>query len=145
MARKDKRVTVDATGRDLGKTFVLKEMAATRAEKWAFRAFAALGRSGVQFPENIAALGIAGIATIGLEMLAGIDFVLAEPLLDEMLDCVQIAPDPAHPQIVRPLIEDDVEEIATLLMLRKEVFGLHTDFFTKERLSTLGGSAPPVA
>lgn len=131
MARKVIEVVIDDEGRDLGKRFVITEMPALRAEKWAFRTLAALAKSGVEIPEDVQAMGMAAIAAIGFQALAGIDFRDAEPLLDEMLSCLQIKPDPKHPQVIRPLVEDDMEEIVTILRLRREVFGIHTDFFER--------------
>jgi hypothetical protein len=43
-----------------------------------------------------------------------------------MMGCVQFVSSAGH---VRALQESDVEEVATLLALRGEVFKLHTDFF----------------
>ncbi|MCI0152402.1 hypothetical protein KNO81_42165 [Paraburkholderia sediminicola] len=57
-----------------------------------------------------------------------IDFHDAELLLDEMMGCVSIQPNPADPKIVRGLIPDDIEEVNTRVLLRREVFRLHTGF-----------------
>jgi len=130
MARKTALVTIDAEGRDQGKTFLLREMSASQAEDWAVRVILAAARGGVEIPDDIAQAGLAGVAAMGLKMLGGMRFEDAKPLLDEMFSCIQIVPDPAKPQVVRYLIEDDVEEVVTRLKLRKEVFALHTDFFT---------------
>lgn len=130
MARKTVNVTIDAKGRDLGKVFVLRELSASAAEKWAARAFLGLAKSGIVIPEDIASSGVAGIFMIGFKALMRMDFELLEPLLDEMMTCVQIMPDPRVPQVVRALIEDDIEEVLTRIKLRKAVFGLHTGFFS---------------
>jgi hypothetical protein len=130
MARKTLTVTIDADGRDQDKAFLIKEMPAAQAEKWAARAFLALAKSGVQIPENLASAGLAGIAALGIKALGGMAFEDAEPLLDEMFQCISIIPDPSRPGVVRALIEDDIEEVATRLRLRKEVFSLHTSFFS---------------
>jgi hypothetical protein len=130
MARQTKTVNITAKGRDKGKAFLLTEMPAAKAEKWAARAFLALAKAGVDIPENIASAGLAGIASVGLKALGGMDFPDAELLLDEMWTCIQIIPDPSRPEVVRALIEDDIEEVTTRLLLRKEVFTLHTSFFT---------------
>jgi hypothetical protein len=53
---------------------------------------------------------------------------VAEPLLDELLTCVEFMPDPARPEVVRSLIDDDIEEVATIFKLQKEVLALHVDF-----------------
>jgi len=126
--RKKLTYTVSAEGRDKGKVFILTEMPASQAERWAMRAFLALARGGVELPDNIASMGMAGIASVGLGALAHLDWRDAQPLVDEMFECVQIQPDPKKPSIVRALVEDDIEEVATRLKLRAEVFKLHTDF-----------------
>ena len=106
MARKTATVTISEDGRDSGKTFFLREMPATQAEKWAIKALIALSKSGVDVPEDIAESGMAGIALIGLKALSGINFSDAEPLLDEMFQCIQLIPDPNRPQVMRGLIDD---------------------------------------
>jgi hypothetical protein len=126
--RRTATVTIDIAGRDFGKVFQLTEMPAAKAEKWAARAFLALARNGVDIPDNIAEAGLAGIAMLGIKAFGSMNFADAEPLLDEMFQCIAIIPDPAKPQVVRALIDDDIEEIATRLRLRKEVFSLHVDF-----------------
>ncbi|MFL9904276.1 hypothetical protein PQR71_40165 [Paraburkholderia fungorum] len=130
MTRKTLTITLDADGRDQGKVFLLREMPPSQAEKWAMRAFLALAKSGVQIPDDISSAGLAGIAALGLKALSGLSFEDAEPLMDEMFSCISIIPDPSRPNVVRALIEDDIEEVSTRLRLRKEVFGLHTNFFT---------------
>ena len=126
--RKEITVTIDADGRDFGKAFFLREMSAMRAEKWATRAILALTRSGIDIPEDIAKQGLAAVAAMGVHALAGVQFAEAEPLLDEMMQCVQIVPMPARPEVKRALIEDDIEEITTLVTLRREILALHMGF-----------------
>lgn len=128
MARATATVVISAAGRDHGKIFRLTEMPATQAEKWAMRAFLAMARNGVEIPDDIASAGLAGIAAIGVKAISGMSFADAEPLMDEMFACVAIIPDGSNPAVVRSLIADDIEEVATRLRLRKEVFGLHVDF-----------------
>lgn len=134
MPRKTLTVTIDAAGRDAGKRFILTEMPATQAEKWAARALSALARSGADIPDNIAHAGMAGIAVLGMRALSGMSFADAEPLLDEMFGCVAIMPDPSRPTIVRGLVEDDIEEVATRLRLRAEVMALHLGFSSAAEL-----------
>lgn len=127
--RKTKEVTITTEGRDKGKTFVITEMPASRAEKWATRAFLALGRAGIEVPEELQGAGMAAIAIVGIRALARLSFADAEPLLDDMMACVQIK----MPAITRALIDDgseseDIEEATTRLLLRSEVFELHTGF-----------------
>lgn len=132
--RKEKTVTIAAEGRDKGKIFLITEMSAWQAAKWADRCFFALAQSGVEIPEEIEQLGIAGIATLGLRALGGVKYPEAESLLDEMMGCVKFV-DPTNPQVTRRLIEDDIEEVKTILTLRAEVFELHTGFSFAAALS----------
>lgn len=127
MARKELYYT-ETTGRDAGKVFYIREMSATQAEWWAIRAGMAMARSGVELPENFADMGIAAMAGTGLKMVSQIPPNEAKPLLDELMECVQCVPDSSNQNIKRRLIDDDIEEIATRLKLRAEVFKLHVDF-----------------
>lgn len=130
MARKVLKLKITAEGRDSGKTFVLTEMAARKGHQWATRALFAVMNAGVEIPDNIASSGFAGIAAVGIKALGRVPAEMAEPLLDELLGCVEIMPDPARPEVTRGLIDDDLEEVATIFKLQKEVLALHVDFFT---------------
>ena len=130
--RKELTITIDTPGRDVNKTFYIKEMSALKAERWATRALLALLKSNVDIPEDIAQAGMAGVAAVGLRAFGGINFTDAEPLLAEMLACVQIIPDPSRPMVKRALVEDDIEEVTTLLRLREEVLSLHTGFSLRD-------------
>ena len=131
--RKTATITIDDAGRDKGKVFVLTEMSAYQSENWAARAIFAMMNAGVDIPDNIAEAGLAGVAALGVKSLTKVSFEAAKPLLDEMLDCVTIQP---SPNVTRALVESDIEEVATLLRLRKEVLALHLDFFINAAAST---------
>lgn len=134
MARKEITVTIDADGRDQGKVFFIKELSAQKAEDWAARLLLALTRNGVQVPENVLDMGMAGIAAVGIRSIGGIPWDQAKPLLDEMMRCVRIQPSPStRPNIVRALNDngddgDDIEEITTRITLREAWITLHTGF-----------------
>jgi len=132
MARKETTFVAD-TGRDTGKQFLITEMSASKAENWAFRVILAIGNAGIEIPEGLAAQGMSGLLAIGYMNLLKIPFEAAEPLLNEMMDCVQIIP---SANLKRKLIEEDIEEVATRLQLRKAIWGLHMDFFLEENQST---------
>jgi hypothetical protein len=123
--------------RDAGKTYVLTEMPASRAEKWATRAFTALTTNGVKVPEGISELGMAGFALVGFQAFYGVSFAAIEPLMDEMFDCIQFKAE----KVTRPLIESDIEEVATRLALRKEVLELHMGFTFADAVSKLKQSS----
>jgi len=128
MARKEIDYSVDGDNRDTGKLFRITEMPSTEAEWWAIRAGLAMAKNGVEVPDNIADMGMHEMARIGLGMLTKVDPVDAKPLLDELMKCVKIIPDPSNRNIVRSLVDSDIEEVSTRLKLRAEVFKLHVGF-----------------
>lgn len=150
MARKTTTVKIDnPDSRDHGKEFIITELPSTQGEKWAARALNALLASGVDIPDNIAKMGLRGVAVaaqtgrfkMDLSSFNGIPWSMAEPLLDEMMTCVQIIPDPARPAVIRPLIESDIEEIGTRLKLRMEWLGLHLGFSLAAKIPTSDSAA----
>lgn len=143
---KTKTVVITNDGRDKGKYFLITEMSAMRAEKWAIRVFLSMAHAGVKVPPEIVSAGMAGLAVWGLESLTGVEYNELEPLLDEMMTCVQIVPTPSRPEVVRPLLENDVMEVSTLVQLRAEVFQLHVNFSLaglKSLLTSAPASIPP--
>jgi hypothetical protein len=134
--RKTETITITSEGRDKGKIFLITEMPVMRAERWAYRALLALSHAGAELPEGAQHGGMAAFAQAGLKALNSLDFEEARPLLDEMMSCVQVMPDPKNPMIVRPIMlnemeGDDIEEIGTIFQIRERIFRLHTDFFFK--------------
>ncbi|EIQ5674624.1 hypothetical protein LVD86_004793, partial [Salmonella enterica] len=107
MARKEKFITIDGQGRDNGKVFHLTEMSASQAEWWAMRAIMAMGRGGVELPDDVRSMGMAALALEGLKALSKIPPEEAKPLMDEMMACIQFVPDPKDHSVRRPLIEAD--------------------------------------
>jgi hypothetical protein len=127
MARKTITITLEK-GRDEGKRFVITEMSAMKAEKWAARAL-----FGIMGSEKLDLKKIGGmekVAEIGVAILSKIPIEVAEPLMDELMKCIEILPNPSDPMVRRPVEEDDIEEIASLFKLKAEVLKLHIDFFT---------------
>lgn len=126
--RKTLDLAITAEGRDKGKLFVLTEMSAVKAEKWTARAVLALTKSGANLPLDVFDKGAAFSLGVVVSALGGVEFADVEPLLDEMMACVTIAPDPRKRVVTRPLVEDDLEEVATILKVREELVTLHTGF-----------------
>ena len=128
-------------GRDKGKEFCITEMAARPAHKWAMRAIFAVMNAGLEVPEEYAESGFAGLAALVgsgdkellvmfLRTLGKVDVTIAEPLLDELLTCVEVVPDPAKPNVRRKLFDEDVEEVGTYFALQKEALMVHMAFFS---------------
>ncbi len=137
MARKKETITIETEGRDKGKIYHLTEMPAEQAEEWATRLLLALGKSGVDIPEGVFSMGMAGLAAVGIRAMGSLPWEVAKPLMAEMMTCIRIQPDPNRPQIVRQLISDDIEEVATRLRLRDEVINLHMGFSVTGFISNL--------
>lgn len=144
MARKTAMITIDKPNRDQGKLFLLTEMGAHQAESWAMRVFLALMAANVELPSGIEDLGMAGLAEVGLKALGGLKWEVAKPLIEEMLECVQIIVNPANTHVHRGLVESDIEEVTTLARLRMEVFNLHVDF-SEAAVSSIFGKRPAAA
>lgn len=135
MSRNTRTYTVPALegNRDSGKQFFLTEMPAMQAHKWATRALLALAKTELKVPEEIMDMGLAGIMAIGLKALGGMSHRDAQELLDELLTCVQVQPDPNKPEIIRKLHPVDVDEWTTIYKLQMEVIDLHTGFFSRAK------------
>ncbi|MGJ8524344.1 hypothetical protein LMG33818_000052 [Halomonadaceae bacterium LMG 33818] len=135
MARKVETITIEKEGRDKGKRFLITEMPASKAEWWAYQAVTKLLANGVELPntddvEKDAGQGMASFAQHGIAALGKIPPQEAKPLLNEMMECVKICPNPSDPTDARRLYEDDIEEVSTLFQLRLATLKLHLDFFT---------------
>lgn len=127
--RRQKTYTVTADGRDKDKSFLLTEMSAASAEEWAIQAFLALANENVDIGDIARETGMAGIAALGLQALGKLRYHNIKPLMDRMFDCVQALPSgPGRPELARGLVENDIEEVATRMALRLEVFSLHAGF-----------------
>lgn len=128
MALKKATVTVEADNRDKGKVFIVSEMPARPFEKWALHALTAMGKGGIDLPDNVVELGAMGLAMLGLKSIIKIDFSQAEELLDEMNGYFEYQPDPNNATIKRPIIDSDIEELTTWLKLRASWWELQTGF-----------------
>ena len=136
---KTKVVKIEKSGRDFGKSFLITEMPCEQAENWAMRVFFAAAKSGVDLPDNIQEMGMAGFLITSLKAVFAIDWTVAKPLLDEMMGCVKVW-SKLVPQ-GRELTAEDIEEVSTRLFLRKEVIELHLGFSFAELTSDSQSSA----
>src|ERR1700761_2043746 len=133
MTRRTVEVTIsgDAMKRDSGKLFIITEMEADRGERWAARALRSLARSGVNIPPELISAGMAGFAAMswdqGMNFITGATRALLAMeegdftfLMEEMMSCVQRGEAKAVGG-ARPLVSEDIEEVATRVFLRGEV------------------------
>ncbi len=137
---KQAEVVCELDNSDKGKVFRLTRMSAVQSEKWAWRAISALGKSGIDMPEELFAFKMEVVAAVGIHMLMRAPWGEVEPLLDEMKTCIEFKPDNAKP-VFRPLVDSDIDEPVTILWLRDEVMHLHTGFSPAAMLLSLGVAA----
>ncbi|NML93806.1 hypothetical protein [Novosphingobium olei] len=150
--RKHKTVTIDAEGRDKGKSFLIVEKSAWETEKWALQALSVLAKSGMEIPDDVASAGAIGLLAVGLEAFKRAPYQDVEPLMAAMVDCISFVPDVSAKDpmtglpITRALMvpdkfnDGDISEIATLLKLRAEVLELHLGFSITAALSGLSAA-----
>lgn len=116
--------------RDHGKRFLITEMSAYAADRWANRATLALSpRLSRELPEDTAAAlqenpSMPGVGRI-MTILSGIQFPELDPLLRELWECVEIVEDRIG---TRKTTMDDIEEVATIHYLRQEALDIHVNF-----------------
>ena len=139
--------TDDPNNRDRGKTFIITEMPVFQAEKFAARAWLAVCNANVNLSEEESAnvvtnAGWAGLAFLSLRALGNANYTDIEPLMDEMMTYIKIIRDMKNSDLSYPVLESDVEELSTLMTLRKEFIDLHTGFFSKGAGSLASAWAP---
>ena len=156
MARKTKTLVIES-GRDQGKSFLITEMPVTRADKWANTALLAMLRGGVDVgsvnfgliadtlqkkegdaPEIDSMGGMLELARITIAGLGNVTETVGQELLDQLInDCAQVI---SSGGVVRQMlsIDDEIEDLKTLWMLRKESFLLHIDFLADGSSQTQG-------
>jgi hypothetical protein len=85
--------------------------------------------AGVEIPDNSQEAGVAALAAVGLKALTSIPWTTAEPLLAEMMACVQY--DHGNGTPLQRIMDGDasqIEDVKTRVLLRVKVFELHTGF-----------------
>lgn len=111
----DNSVTITGQhGRDAGKNFKIAEVPPVEMTTFILRLLAAVRMEGVDElralmnpPEGDDQIDIV------LRLLAGCDALAVRQLILDMLNYVQVAPDPQHPKMFRKL-NDDIRELKTL-------------------------------
>src|SRR5574337_823872 len=103
MPRKEIDIRITDEGRDKGKVFHILEMDADQAEWWAMRVISALIRANPELATTyLEGAGMAALAMAGVKALMMLDPIDAKPLLDQMMTCISVKPDPKNPNITRP-------------------------------------------
>lgn len=139
MPRRTRVVTIEKPpadakeNRDAGKSFLVTEVDAIKAEEWGLRAMMALGTGGIVVPPELTGAGLLGIVLVGYQAFMGAREEAVLPLWREMLPaCVAIQ----HSEnVTEPFRPGLVEEVSTLLLLRQTVLEIHTGFTLAELAS----------
>ncbi len=133
-------------GRDAGKSFLISEWGAKRAEAWAWGMVFALKGSTSEIPLDVARLGMVGVGIrlLNTVLKADVEYARIAPFMNELIDeCVQIIRDPTvidkttNLPVASALLDGDIAEIATRQWLRSEVIRVHTNFSVFDALSAL--------
>jgi hypothetical protein len=140
MARNTKLVTIVDEGRDKGKGYLITEMPPFQGEKWATRLLLAAAEGGMEVPEgfDFKTASSAKLAPLVMLAIAKAKWETLEPLLDEMMGCVQYVPTPSNPLVILPLSANSeaIEEVKTLLTIRRGWLGLQLGFSMAESFPT---------
>lgn len=128
MSLKSKTVEIEK-GRDAGKMFVITEMPIVKADNWAMRALFAIANGGLDIEGINPNAGMLGMAQVAIKALSGVKPEIGIPLLDELMDCVQIVPTGGNARDV--ILNADVKDLSTMFILRKEALAIHLDFLVQ--------------
>ncbi len=136
MGRNSERVVIDAPGRDLGRVFILTEMDSWAALMITAKIAHALSLSGINVPE--VAKSPEGLAEGGIRLMSYIAPAVAEPILNELRDCIGVMPPKAKAGAVpQPLIpENQPHEIKTWFTLLTKLYYLHLGFSPAANIPT---------
>jgi hypothetical protein len=143
--RRTKEIKIDDPGsRDHGKVFLLTEMSADAAERWATQALYLMTQANgtAATGDGMAALAASGVNFSDVAQLRA----LQDPSLDSLWDCIRYVHNPKHPpQSILPGDACQIEEIKTRSQLRIEVLKLHLGFSPAGATSTSVPSQAPSA
>ena len=140
MARASKTITIEAEGRDRGKVFRLEKLSPVALEDWIARTLLAMGKARLEIPENFRTMSGIDLITVAIDNFGKLVWSDAKLLLAEMLACVSV-PDESAAGGFRAMVEDDIDELATLLQLRSEIVQLHMAG-NPAAVRTITGAAP---
>ncbi|BET96538.1 hypothetical protein [Xenorhabdus taiwanensis] len=125
---KSKTITIES-GRDAGKMFVITEMPIVKADDWAMRAMFTIANGGIDIGDIRPEMGMMGMAQVAIKALSSIRAEDGIPLLNELLDCVQIVPSGGNARAIE--FNSDIRDVKTMFILRKEALAIHIDFLTQ--------------
>lgn len=131
MSRKQITYIVEDEGRDNGKEFIITEMSAWDAEELSEEIYRAMGHGEFNsLPADVVSMGVAGLATVGISVLAAAPASVSRPISDRILSTVEIVITNEGKDITRHIKPLDFEEISTIRKLKDKVFELNFGFLS---------------
>jgi hypothetical protein len=120
----------DEKSRDFGKSFELTEMSAYQCERWCLKAIRGIIKAGFNVPDEFQDFPAQALIAMGISSFLAIDEFTQSELMIQMLDTVKIKSSKDSTFSPRPLLSngDDIDEVSTLVNLRKEFFKLNLNF-----------------
>lgn len=137
--RKEKIITLKDRENEL--TFRIKEMSASAFERWILRAGLLLVKTGIISADDLSdSAGVRealakNLLKNGITALGRIDIDEAQPLLDDLLMCCEEKIGNQYTKMTPEIVDTKIQDFKTLLLLRKEAFTLHVDFFGADNQS----------
>lgn len=129
MSRKQITYIVEEEGRDKGKEFLITEMSAWDAEELAEEIYRAMGQGEFNsLPADVVAMGSAGLATVGMSVLAAAPARISRPIADKLLSTVEFVITHEGKETQRKVKPIDFEEVTTIRTLKDKVFELNFGF-----------------
>lgn len=131
MSRKIETVTIEnPASRDAGKVFIITEMSAIDGAELANELNGMAGRAeALQIPDDVVLMGCAGLATLGMPLLAASGRDMYVKVRDELLKNVEISIIHEGKEIRRPVnVKLDVEEVDTINLLVDKSFEINFTF-----------------
>lgn len=131
MSRKQITYIVDDEGRDNGKEFIITEMSAWDAEELSEEIYRAMAHGEFNsLPADVVSMGVAGLATVGISVLAAAPASVSRPISDRILSTVEIVITNEGKDITRSIKPIDFEEVSTIRTLKDKVFELNFGFLS---------------
>ncbi|MGY0156356.1 hypothetical protein ACVQK1_09440 [Edwardsiella tarda] len=129
--RKQITYIVEDNNRDHGKEFIITEMSSGDGDEMATELYRTMMKGGFyEIPQDIIAMGCAGLATMGMNVLALASADTYRILRSRLLDTVEIVIRHDGNQQTRKVMLDDFEEVSTIRTLMDKVFQENFGFLT---------------
>ncbi|ELM3737085.1 hypothetical protein RYR42_002577 [Edwardsiella piscicida] len=129
--RKQITYIVEDNNRDRGKEFIITEMSAWDADEMAQDLFRSMGESNFTgVPPDVIAMGCAGLATLGMNVLSVAPPEVSRNLRDRLIATVEVVIRHDGGQQIRKVIPEDFEEVETIRKLLDRVFEVNFSFLS---------------